>query len=196
MGPLGLKKAEQELIKRRYKYSYNNNDSISRVALVYGQPHASGSVGSRNNHVSNLDGNEQANMYQYAPSVGSQRGVGSSVNGVSRESTFKSVYLVMFLTRRRPIEDRPLTCSTITRTIRTPGTSRTCIGGRRTQIMRSGCPSCPEFKISAKVALAASQARVYHLSKAVISSFPDATFKIRKCTVGKAHLPAIEIMAK
>ena len=24
VGPLGLKKAEQELIKRRYKYSYNN----------------------------------------------------------------------------------------------------------------------------------------------------------------------------
>ena len=37
VGPLGLKKAEQELIKRRYKYSYNNQDSISRVALVYGQ---------------------------------------------------------------------------------------------------------------------------------------------------------------
>lgn len=29
VGPLGLKKAEQELIKRRYKYSYNNQDSIS-----------------------------------------------------------------------------------------------------------------------------------------------------------------------
>ena len=38
VGPLGLKKAEQELIKRRYKYSYNHNpqDQISRVALVYG----------------------------------------------------------------------------------------------------------------------------------------------------------------
>ena len=88
VGPLGLKKAEQELIKRRYKYSYNNNDNISRVALVYGQPHASGSVGSRNahiNNVNNLDGgvSDHANMYQYAPSVGSQRGAGGSVNGVS-----------------------------------------------------------------------------------------------------------------
>ena len=48
VGPLGLKKAEQELIKRRYKYSYNNNDSISRVASVYGQPNIGGSVGNRN----------------------------------------------------------------------------------------------------------------------------------------------------
>ena len=49
VGPLGLKKAEQELIKRRYKYSYNNQqDSISRVALVYGQHHGGGSVGNRN----------------------------------------------------------------------------------------------------------------------------------------------------
>ena len=39
VGPLGLKKAEQELIKRRYKYQHysNNQDTISRVALVYGQ---------------------------------------------------------------------------------------------------------------------------------------------------------------
>jgi hypothetical protein len=48
VGPLGLKKAEQELIKRRYKYHYNNQDSISRVALVYGQNPGSGSVGNRN----------------------------------------------------------------------------------------------------------------------------------------------------
>ena len=61
--------------------------------------------------------------------------------------------------------------------------------------MRLGCPSYQEFKISEKVALEASQAKVYHLFKAVISSFPDATFKIRKCMVGKAHQPAIE-MAK
>jgi len=34
-----LKKVEQELIKRRYKYPhhYNPTDQISRVALVYGQ---------------------------------------------------------------------------------------------------------------------------------------------------------------
>jgi hypothetical protein len=38
VGPLGLKKAEQELIKRRYKYPhYQPQESISRVALVYGQ---------------------------------------------------------------------------------------------------------------------------------------------------------------
>jgi hypothetical protein len=39
VGPLGLKKVEQELIKRRYKYPhhYNPTDQISRVALVYGQ---------------------------------------------------------------------------------------------------------------------------------------------------------------
>ena len=46
VGPLGLKKAEQELIKRRYKYQhYSNNDQISRVALVYGQGNSHGSVG-------------------------------------------------------------------------------------------------------------------------------------------------------
>ena len=57
VGPLGLKKAEQELIKRRYKYSYNNQDSISRVALVYGQQHGGGSVGYRNvEHGSHQDG--------------------------------------------------------------------------------------------------------------------------------------------
>ena len=103
VGPLGLKKAEQELIKRRYKYSYNNNDNISRVALVYGQPHASGSVGSRNahlNNVNNLDGGvgDHANMYQYAPSVGSSRGAGGSVNGVSynnRSFSFFCLHLIV-----------------------------------------------------------------------------------------------------
>jgi len=47
VGPLGLKKAEQELIKRRYKYQHysNNQDTISRVALVYGQnQNSSGSL--------------------------------------------------------------------------------------------------------------------------------------------------------
>ena len=64
VGPLGLKKAEQELIKRRYKYSYNNQDSISRVALVYGQHNTGGSVGSRNGSDHINDGQ----VYQYQSS--------------------------------------------------------------------------------------------------------------------------------
>lgn len=85
MGPLGLKKAEQELIKRRYKYSYNNNDSISRVALVYGQPHGSGSVGNRavENMSSNLHHAPDGQIYQYASN---NRSSGSG-SGVSESNT-------------------------------------------------------------------------------------------------------------
>jgi hypothetical protein len=40
VGPLGLKKAEQDLIKRRYKYQHYNQgaaqEQLSRVAYVYG----------------------------------------------------------------------------------------------------------------------------------------------------------------
>lgn len=40
VGPIGLKKAEKELIMRRYKNAYHNqNDNINRVALIYGQQH-------------------------------------------------------------------------------------------------------------------------------------------------------------
>ena len=35
MGHLGLKKAEKDLIMRRYKYNHVN-DNIQRVALIYG----------------------------------------------------------------------------------------------------------------------------------------------------------------
>ena len=35
VGPIGLKKAEKELILRRYKYNHNV-DNIQRVALIYG----------------------------------------------------------------------------------------------------------------------------------------------------------------
>ena len=37
VGPIGLKRAEKELIMRRYKYNHHQNDSINRVALIYGQ---------------------------------------------------------------------------------------------------------------------------------------------------------------
>ena len=74
VGPLGLKKAEQELIKRRYKYSYNQ-DSISRVALVYGQPHGGGSVGRASDNMSN-----QHEMYQYASNHRSSNGSGVGVS--------------------------------------------------------------------------------------------------------------------
>jgi hypothetical protein len=38
VGPIGLKKAEKELIMRRYKnHHYHNNENINRVALIYGQ---------------------------------------------------------------------------------------------------------------------------------------------------------------
>lgn len=37
LGPIGLKKAEKELIMRRYKHAYHQNDNINRVALIYGQ---------------------------------------------------------------------------------------------------------------------------------------------------------------
>jgi hypothetical protein len=38
VGPIGLKKAEKDLIMRRYKYNHQNtNDNMSRVAVIYGQ---------------------------------------------------------------------------------------------------------------------------------------------------------------
>lgn len=37
VGHLGLKKAEKDLIMRRYKYNHMN-DNIQRVALIYGHP--------------------------------------------------------------------------------------------------------------------------------------------------------------
>lgn len=38
VGPIGLKRAEKELIMRRYnsKYQQNNENNLSRVALIYG----------------------------------------------------------------------------------------------------------------------------------------------------------------
>jgi len=38
VGPIGLKKAEKELIMRRYKYNHQvpPADNINRVALIYG----------------------------------------------------------------------------------------------------------------------------------------------------------------
>ena len=45
VGPLGLKKAEQDLIKRRYKYQHYQQDPISRAAYVYGN-NGAGSPGS------------------------------------------------------------------------------------------------------------------------------------------------------
>ena len=37
VGPIGLKKAEKELIMRRYKYNHQQ-DSMQRVAMIYGNP--------------------------------------------------------------------------------------------------------------------------------------------------------------
>lgn len=37
VGVIGLKKAEKDLILRRYKYNHQQ-DSMSRVALIYGNP--------------------------------------------------------------------------------------------------------------------------------------------------------------
>ena len=36
LGPNGLKRAEKELIMRRYKNPYHHNDNINRVAMIYG----------------------------------------------------------------------------------------------------------------------------------------------------------------
>jgi hypothetical protein len=36
VGPIGLKRAEKELIMRRYKYNHHQQDNINRVALIYG----------------------------------------------------------------------------------------------------------------------------------------------------------------
>ena len=37
VGPIGLKKAEKELIMRRYKYNNQHpNDNLNRVAVIYG----------------------------------------------------------------------------------------------------------------------------------------------------------------
>ena len=39
VGSLGLKKAEKELIMRRYKYNHQMpKDHLNRVAMIYGQP--------------------------------------------------------------------------------------------------------------------------------------------------------------
>lgn len=35
VGPIGLKKAEKELIQRRYK-NHHHQDSMNRMAIVYG----------------------------------------------------------------------------------------------------------------------------------------------------------------
>ena len=37
VGPMGIKKAEKDLILRRYKYNHQQ-DSMQRVALIYGNP--------------------------------------------------------------------------------------------------------------------------------------------------------------
>jgi hypothetical protein len=47
VGHLGLKKAEKDLIMRRYKYNHMN-DNIQRVALIYGNP-GSNSLGHQSN---------------------------------------------------------------------------------------------------------------------------------------------------
>jgi len=36
VGPIGLKKAEKDLIMRRYKAQQHPQDSMNRLALVYG----------------------------------------------------------------------------------------------------------------------------------------------------------------
>ena len=38
VGPIGLKKAEKDLILRRYKYNHQGGENMSRVALIYGNP--------------------------------------------------------------------------------------------------------------------------------------------------------------
>lgn len=37
VGPIGLKRAEKDLIMRRYKYNHQQ-DNMQRVALIYGNP--------------------------------------------------------------------------------------------------------------------------------------------------------------
>lgn len=44
-GVLGIKKAEKDLIMRRYKYNHQMNDNIQRVALIYGQPSSNQQLG-------------------------------------------------------------------------------------------------------------------------------------------------------
>ena len=45
VGYLGLKKAEKDLIMRRYKYNHHVSDHIQRVALIYGNSQAAPSQG-------------------------------------------------------------------------------------------------------------------------------------------------------
>lgn len=52
MGHLGLKKAEKDLIMRRYKYNHVN-DNIQRVALIYGNQNV------------NIPPNHSTSPYQY-----------------------------------------------------------------------------------------------------------------------------------
>ena len=107
VGPLGLKKAEQELIKRRYKYQhYNNQDQISRVALVYGQGGSHGSIGRQNAAIHNhhLDPNLMhdhaaiGQLYPYQGGTGSYRnsnqmGGGYYYNNNGHQQSIASPYL-------------------------------------------------------------------------------------------------------
>ena len=52
VGYLGLKKAEKDLIMRRYKYNHHVSDHIQRVALIYGNPHAPSNSHSNQNQPS------------------------------------------------------------------------------------------------------------------------------------------------
>lgn len=81
VGPLGLKKAEQDLIKRRYKYQHYHQvpqDPLSRVAYVYGQPQYGGGPSGAGPLYSNQNGYSNAAQNIISSSMGSQNSQNSN----------------------------------------------------------------------------------------------------------------------
>ena len=93
VGPIGLKRAEKELIMRRYKNPHYQNDSINRVALIYGQ---------QNQHANSYDrqyvgNNDPMGGPQMMPgnSGGSGQGRGYHGGGINMgNGSYQSPYLV------------------------------------------------------------------------------------------------------
>ena len=93
VGPIGLKRAERELIQRRYNSKYHHQqDNIQRVALIYGQQ-----TPQYNSHDRNYVHQGQANNDPHG--VYPQRGPGGyyvspNPGGNLNNGSYQSPYLV------------------------------------------------------------------------------------------------------
>ncbi len=95
MGPIGLKRAEKDLIMRRYKGQYHPSENLNRVALIYGQQNGGQNQGG-GYYVpgSNVGGGNSQNS-PYLVSVGSdsmagnlRHGQNNAVNIIRRSKNF------------------------------------------------------------------------------------------------------------